>query len=91
MSELDDIQIRRKKALFRAQRRGFKELDLVFAAFAYAHLEHLGNAQLEKFEALLSVPDWQIYDWLVGHNPVPAALNHDVFALLRDYRPKLTS
>jgi succinate dehydrogenase flavin-adding protein (antitoxin of CptAB toxin-antitoxin module) len=34
MTDTTDIATRRKKALFRAQRRGFKELDLIFAAFA---------------------------------------------------------
>ena len=29
---------RRKRLLFRAQRRGFKEVDLIFGAYAEAHL-----------------------------------------------------
>jgi antitoxin CptB len=89
MTHTRDIELRRKRALFRAQRRGFRELDLVFAAFADAHLGRLDGAQLERFEALLSVPDWQIYGWLMGHEAVPVPFDHDVFALLRDYRPTL--
>jgi antitoxin CptB len=89
MTQIEDLEVRRKKALFRAQRRGFRELDLVFAAFADAHLARLDAAQLDQFEALLSVPDWQIYDWIVGHNPVPDPFDHNVFALLRNYRANL--
>ncbi|HYM18992.1 MAG TPA: succinate dehydrogenase assembly factor 2 [Micropepsaceae bacterium] len=89
MTQTESIEVRRKKALFRAQRRGFRELDLVFAAFTDSHLERLDGTQLEKFEALLSVPDWQIYGWIMGHEAVPGSFDHDVFALLRDYRSNL--
>jgi antitoxin CptB len=88
MAVLDEIEIRRKKALFRAQRRGFKELDLIFAAFADAHLPTLQEPDLSQFEALLSVPDWQIFDWIMGHAEVPAPYDHSVFARLCAYRPK---
>jgi antitoxin CptB len=81
-----DIETRRKKLLFRAQRRGFKEVDLIFGAFADAYLAGLDDGQLDRFEVLLAVPDWQIYEWLTGAAPVPAEHNNDVFAALRDYR-----
>ena len=87
----DGIDIRRRKALFRAQRRGFRELDLVFGAFAEKHLALLDDHQLDLFEALLSVPDWEIYGWIVGHTPVPQPYDHDVFAALVAYRPNVSS
>jgi antitoxin CptB len=90
MSDLTDLEIRRKKALFRAQRRGFKELDLIFGAFADAHLERLDRGELERFESLLSVPDWQIFDWIMGHEQVPSAYDDDVFVRLCSYRANLT-
>jgi antitoxin CptB len=83
-SELD---IKRKQALFRAQRRGFRELDLLFAAFADRYLNRLDEQQLDHFEALLAVADWQLYGWIVGSEAVPESYDTDVFALLRDYRP----
>ena len=89
MTETSEIAIRRKKALFRAQRRGFRELDLIFAAFADAHLESLNEAQLDRFEDLLAVPDWQMFDWIMGHVAVPPSHDHDVFARLCAYRQNL--
>ena len=89
MTDLDEIEIRRKKALFRAQRRGFRELDLIFAAFADAHLQSLSTVGLERFEALLSVPDWQIFGWIMGHEMVPPEYDDDVFARLCCYRANL--
>jgi len=91
MTELTEIDIRRKKALFRAQRRGFRELDLIFGAFADAHLAALDAGELERFEALLSVPDWQIYDWIMGHAQVPRPFNDEIFLRLCAYRKNLPS
>jgi antitoxin CptB len=84
-----DTETRRKKLLFRAHRRGFKEVDLIFGAFADAHLAGLNEAGLERFEELLVVPDWQIYEWLTGAAPVPAEHDNEVFAALRDYHTNL--
>jgi antitoxin CptB len=88
---MNDIEVRRRKALFRAQRRGFRELDLIFGAFADAHLQTLGEAELDRFEALLSVPDWQMFDWIMGHEAVPRAYDHEIFARLCAYRENLIS
>jgi antitoxin CptB len=84
---MNGLDARRRKALFRAQRRGFRELDLVFGAFADTHLSRLNDDQLDRFEALLKVPDWQMYSWIVGQETVPESYDTDVFALLCAYRP----
>ncbi|MBS0279423.1 MAG: succinate dehydrogenase assembly factor 2, partial [Proteobacteria bacterium] len=39
-------EVRRKRLLFRAQRRGFKEVDLIFGAFAAEALPTMDNAAL---------------------------------------------
>jgi len=75
-------EARRKRLFFRAQRRGFKEADLIFAAFAAAHLDSLDETGLDAFEALLMVPDQLVYDWLQGA-PVPPEHDTPVFAQMR--------
>jgi antitoxin CptB len=60
---------RRKRLLFRAQRRGFKEVDLIFGAYADAHLAALDEAGLEQFEALLTAPDQEVYAGCVARKP----------------------
>jgi antitoxin CptB len=85
-----DIDTWRRKLRFRAQRRGFREVDLIFGAFAEAHLAALDEADLARFDALLAVPDWQVYDWLMGHAPVPAEFDHALFAQLCAYRDNLS-
>jgi antitoxin CptB len=76
-------EARRKRLFFRAQRRGFKEVDLIFGAFAETHLASLSEAELDDFEALLGAPDQEVYAWLQGHEPVPATFDNAVFARLK--------
>ena len=53
MTEFDQggsSENRRKRLLFRAQRRGFKEVDLIFGQYAEAELSRLDAAGLDQFE-----------------------------------------
>ena len=59
-------EARRKKLLFRAQRRGFKEVDLIFGTFAAESLSALCESELDPIEAPLDAPDARVYDWLRG-------------------------
>ena len=77
------VVARRKKLRFRAARRGFKEADAIFGAYAEMYLPALDEAELDSFEALLSAPDQEVYDWLRGHTPVPHAHDTTVFHQLQ--------
>ncbi|HEY1615706.1 MAG TPA: succinate dehydrogenase assembly factor 2 [Rhizomicrobium sp.] len=75
-------EIRRKRLSFRAARRGFKEADAIFGAFAEHCLPALDDSELDLFEALLNAPDQEVYDWLRGKAPVPPAFDTRVFEKL---------
>jgi antitoxin CptB len=76
-------EARRKQLFFRCQRRGFKELDLIFGAFAAAHLNELGANELEQLDLLLNAPDEDVYAWLRGYEVVPARYASSVFDKLK--------
>jgi len=76
-------EARRKQLLFRCQRRGFKEADLIFGVFADAHLNGLSEAELDHLDALLNAPDDDVYAWLRGREPVPARYANPVFDKLK--------
>ncbi|HEY4115467.1 MAG TPA: succinate dehydrogenase assembly factor 2 [Rhizomicrobium sp.] len=76
-------ETRRKQLLFRCQRRGFKELDLIFGAFAAAHLSTLDDAELGQFDALLNAPDDDVYAWLRGQMPTPDVFDTSVLQKLK--------
>ena len=76
-------EARRKRLLFRAQRRGFKEVDLIFGTFAAAEIPNLSDAELDQFEALLIVPDQEVYAWLRDEVIVPEPFDTPLFARLK--------
>lgn len=82
MTELTD---RRKKLLYRASYRGFKEADLLIGGFARAHLGEMTDADLDEFEMLLTHNDRDLYAWATGKIAVPADIEGPVFAKLRAF------
>lgn len=76
---------RRRKLLYRAQHRGFKEADLVIGSFAAAKLATLSEAQVDTFETLLEVPDQELFAWIIGRAPTPAEHDSDVMEMLRAF------
>ncbi len=75
---------RRKRLLYQAQHRGFKEADLVIGGFAAAHLAGMSENELDEFEALLALPDHDLYGWITGGN-APADVAGPVFAKMRAF------
>ncbi len=56
---------RRRRACYRAWRRGTRETDLLLGRFASAHCD-MDESQLAAFEALLDESDENIHDWLMS-------------------------
>ncbi len=82
MSETETTENRRKRLRFRSWHRGTKEMDLLMGSFADAHLGAFGPEQLDRYEALLDVPEPVVYDWLLRRTEPPADYDHDVTQLL---------
>lgn len=81
----DTLQIRLARARFRAWRRGFREADLILGPFAEAEGPCLDTAELTAFEALLDQDDHQLYAWILGDAPTPAAHDGPVMKRLRAF------
>ncbi len=79
----EKIAVRRKRLRFRAARRGFKEVDLIFGTFASECLDELDEEALDAFERLLDAPDQEVFAWLQGHAAVPPEFDTPVFARLK--------
>lgn len=77
------LDVRRKRLLFRAARRGFREVDMIFGTFAAEALPTLSDTELDDFEALLGVQDQEIYDWFRDKTPVPSEFDTPVFAAMK--------
>ena len=82
----DPLETRRKRVAYRSRHRGTKELDLFVGAFVEQRLEGMSEAQLDRFETLLEVPEPQLYDWVTGNAKPPPEFDHDVTRMLLEFR-----
>lgn len=62
----EDIEVRRRRAVWRAGHRGTKELDILVGRFADAHLGTMDDSELARFEAFLALSEPQLQAWLLA-------------------------
>ena len=82
-----DLDIRRRKALYRCWHRGMREVDLILGAFADGEIASLEDGDLGLLEALMDEPDADILKWVTGEVAVPAKHDTALFARVCAYRP----
>jgi antitoxin CptB len=86
-SKMDEnLNNKRKRLIFRSEHRGTKEMDLIMGSFAKAHVPGFGDGELAEYEALLSLSDPDLYNWITGQEPVPANIDGDLFRKLRAHK-----
>ena len=72
MEIMSSIESRIKRAKFRANHRGTKEMDFVLGRYADAEADGMNEERLGVFEKLLSLPDPEIDGWIKGAGSPPA-------------------
>lgn len=81
---MDEIEIHRKKLLFRAGHRGTKEMDMLLGNFANKYIKLFDELELELFNQILDIDDDLIYKCLLDRATLPDLINNRVFHLLKD-------
>ena len=79
------LDARRRRILFRAWHRGMREMDLIMGRFADAAIHELSDAELDEFEDLMQAPDPEVYRWIAGDEPPPAAYDRPLLRRLRAF------
>lgn len=75
----------RKRLLFHCTHMGMKENDVMFGAFAQAHLADLSDRDVRDLEALLKNNDLDLHNWVLGRADVPAQWDTPVMRRLQDF------
>ncbi len=78
----EGLDVRRRRLLFRAWRRGVRETDLIVGRFADAYIDKFDDGALDNFERLIEVPNASLYAWVVGSEAVPQDHDTDVLRQL---------
>ncbi len=83
----DTFELRRRRLLWRACHRGIKEMDLLMGGFAQSRLAGMSGAELDEFEAIIGLPDQEMFTWIKGEMPVPAKCDSALLRELLQFRP----
>jgi antitoxin CptB len=79
------LDARRKRALWRAEHRGTKELDWLVGRFAAAHLPRMSEDELTRFEELLAMPEPDLEAWIMRGGNVEGSTLAPLIAEMRAF------
>jgi len=85
----EELDPRRRRIVYRAWHRGFREMDLIMGSFCDAVIVDLAESEVDDFERLIDAQDHELYDWVTGKVPVPAQYDTDLFRRLREYHSSM--
>jgi antitoxin CptB len=86
MGDDSELEMRRKRLLYRSVYRGNKENDILLGQFARAHIAEFGSAELDQYERLLGMGDNDIFDWVTGKAEIPPEDDTPVLRRLLAFR-----
>ena len=82
----EDLINKRKRLIFRSWHRGTKEMDLLLGTFADHHVHGFNEDQLDQYEALLTINDPDLYNWVTGNEEPPANIDSEVFQMFKSHK-----
>ena len=83
---LDPVAKRRKRLRYHCWHRGTKEMDILLGRFVDAHIGAMDERQMGELEALLLLPDPDLYNWITGKEDPPANIVSPVFEKLQSHK-----
>jgi antitoxin CptB len=81
----DDVESRRRRAAFRAGRRGSKEMDWLVGRFAQARVAGMTAEELARFERALTIPDPVLHDMILYPDMTPAGEFAELVSQMRAF------
>jgi antitoxin CptB len=79
----DDVETRRRRAVYRASHRGTKEMDWMLGRYAERALPGLSLESLGLFERMLQLPDPDLQDMILHPEIMPAGEYAELIAAVR--------
>lgn len=86
MSDSEDLELRRKRVLYRSQHRGTQEMDILIGGYVAAHLDTLGHPLLDRLEVLMDHEETDLQAWLMGQRGLPEDADTDLIDMIRNYK-----
>ena len=69
-----ELEIRRKRLIYRSKQRGWLEVDLLLGTWASQHVARLNDDELDQFESFVNMETVDIYNIVTLRSDVPEHL-----------------
>mmetsp|Transcript_15227 Transcript_15227/g.21383 ORF Transcript_15227/g.21383 Transcript_15227/m.21383 type:complete len:144 (+) Transcript_15227:92-523(+) len=79
------LDVRRRKALWRCRQRGWVEIDLLMGNWAAEAIPRMTSEELDELETIIAQENPNILNWLLGHEEVPKELDSPTMRSMRKF------
>ena len=81
-----NINILKKKILYRSKHRGTKEMDLLLSNFVKKYVNSLNESELCELELLLNIDDEVLYKWYLSNGRAASVPENSITKKLREFK-----
>ena len=81
-----NINILKKKILYRSKHRGTKEMDLLLSNFVKKYVNSLNENELCELETLLNIDDEVLYKWYLNKECTTLVPENSVTKKLKEFK-----
>ena len=83
---MKNIDILKKKILYRSEHRGTKEMDLLLGNFVKKYVNSLNESELFDLESLLNIDDEVLYRWYLSNKRTTLVPENSVTKKLKKFK-----
>ena len=83
---MKNIANMKKKILYRSERRGTKEMDLLLSNFVKKHVNSLNESELCELESLLNIDDEVLYKWYLNNEKTTSIPENSITKKLKEFK-----
>ena len=83
---MNNIDLLKKKVLYRSEYRGTKEMDLLLSKFVKKYINDFGIVELKQLEDLLNFDDDSLFKWYLNKKENIKISNNKVSNLFKNFK-----
>ena len=83
---MGNLDILKKKILYRSKHRGSKEMDLLLSNFVKKHIDFFNETELKELDSLLNVDDDILYKWYLNLDTKATVPKNDITKKLKKFK-----
>ncbi|WP_455482496.1 FAD assembly factor SdhE [Bartonella sp. B35(2025)] len=81
----DQLDVRRRRLVFRAWHRGIREMDLILGYYVDAHIVKMNDTTISNLEYIMSFDDHELLTWITGEISPPPEVDNSLFRDVVNY------